>query len=252
MAIGDPKLPRATLRGDQLFIAGEKEPYFRAPERDVTLTVGALTIHDGYEQEDLTERASPKVPSRVSLRGIATIDDEDKFAVAGMKTAVDTPIKFGLNAVPDSETRFHWRGPIWLQMHDWESDIDEAFYFDCHCTSGPFEDVLTAVRTGRVDTLKVRMETTMWTKDKSGYIPTPTTWHLAPPVDRESTSPDHEWGTVLSLTWEEKYGVHPVKSGEDAPAPPPTVVELPPKVYSLLSAIIGILMALLVMAFLRH
>src|SRR6516164_593004 len=51
MAPDDPKLPRATLRDDQLYIEGEKEPYFRDPERSILLLVDSVTICEGYHQD---------------------------------------------------------------------------------------------------------------------------------------------------------------------------------------------------------
>jgi hypothetical protein len=48
----NPKLPRVTLRGENLYVEGEKEPYFRDPEGAIWLRVDALTIHRGYEPED--------------------------------------------------------------------------------------------------------------------------------------------------------------------------------------------------------
>jgi len=34
MACDDPKLPRAPLHGDKLYVEGEKEPYFRDQDRN--------------------------------------------------------------------------------------------------------------------------------------------------------------------------------------------------------------------------
>jgi hypothetical protein len=68
------------------------------------------------------------------------------------------------------------------------------------------------------------METTMWTKHKSsGFMPgMPMTFHLAPPVDRESTQPALEHGTIKSITWNESYRPKPVEA-----SPPPAVVDCP-------------------------
>jgi hypothetical protein len=43
-----PKLPRTSLRGEKLYIEGEKEPYFRDRTNDVLLRIEALTIRRGY------------------------------------------------------------------------------------------------------------------------------------------------------------------------------------------------------------
>jgi hypothetical protein len=60
----------------------------------------------------------------------------------------------------------------------------------------------------------------------------------------------HELG---SLTWDEKFGLHAAKETDDEPTTPkPQVVELPARVYSMLSVLIAIGAALLVLTFLRH
>lgn len=249
MSDDEEKLPRASLRGDKLYVAGEKEPYFRDLERWVSLEVTALRIIGDYELADLGERNSAKVPVRVSLRGIARFKDEDRFAVAGLETARDTPITFGLSAVPEEETRFHWRANIGFARQDWMDDIEESFYVECYCTSRPFEDVLAAVRTGRVNSLQLRMSTSMWTRDQSGFVDKPTTWHLAAPVDREpSRMPSYEVGVVEQLTWEERCGDHSVKPAADLPQTP-SPVTLPKELYTILSvlAVIGVAIAVLLL-----
>ena len=70
-----PKLPRASLRGEKLYVEGEKEPYFRDGTNEVRLRIDALTIRRGYRKGDLTE----------SLGGIVTIE-EDEFALIGRET----------------------------------------------------------------------------------------------------------------------------------------------------------------------
>jgi hypothetical protein len=83
-------------------------------------------------------------------------------------------------------------------MYDWEFDQPEKFWVQGYCTGHPFDAIVTAVRTGRVEKLRVGIETKMWTKEKRGVIPMPRTFHLAPPVDEESTSPAVEFGTMKS------------------------------------------------------
>jgi hypothetical protein len=48
MAYDDPKLPRAVLRGENLNIDGENEPYFRDPGYPVYLEVTDLRISGGF------------------------------------------------------------------------------------------------------------------------------------------------------------------------------------------------------------
>jgi hypothetical protein len=95
------------------------------------------------------------------------------------------------------------------------------------------------------------METTMWTKDPPLMSGSPRTWHLAPPTDAEFLGPALEDGYISSLIWEENFGA-PKTKDDEATAPKPQLVELPARVYSMLSALLAIAAALLVLTFLRH
>ena len=93
----------------------------------------------------------------------------------------------------------------------------------------------------------------MWTKDKPSMKYRPRAWHIAPPTNRELTTPALEHGNISSLTWSEKFGLHPSNETEDElTATKPQVVEFPARVYSLLSALVAIGAALLVLTFLRN
>ena len=50
MASDDQNLPRAFLRGESLYIEGETEPYFRDPEKTISiaLNVADLISQGGY------------------------------------------------------------------------------------------------------------------------------------------------------------------------------------------------------------
>ena len=127
MAYDDPKLPRAVLRGENLYIDGEKEPYFRDPGYRVYLEVTDLRIYDGFEAEDISKGDTPKQLAAVTLRGRAKLERKDKFAVAGVKTDPLPPIEFHLRRVPENETKFHWRVTIGFQMYDWEFENEDGF-----------------------------------------------------------------------------------------------------------------------------
>ncbi len=251
MAFDDPKLPRATVRGENLYVEGEEEPYFRDPEHTIWLRVDALTIFRGYESEDHPTQTGKVL--RESLRGVAKLEGRDRFAVAGLKTDGKEPIELRLRPVSDTETKFHWRANIGFNMHDWEFKIEEGFWIQGYCTRQYFDDLLAAVRRGHIDNISIGMETTMWTKDKSSFVDRPRTWHVAPPIDRESTRPAFERGNISSLTWVEKFGVHPpTEKEEDMPGPKPQLIELPGRLYSMLSTLVLIGIALLVLTYLRH
>jgi hypothetical protein len=106
MALDDPKLPRTTLRGENLYVHAEKESCFRDPEHTIRLRVDSLSIHRGYEPRDLTEHTSTKIIVE-PLHGIAKIQGQDRFAVIGLETHRNTPIEFYLRSTPDAETKFH-------------------------------------------------------------------------------------------------------------------------------------------------
>ena len=125
-----------------------------------------------------------------------------------MKTKPFPPIEFHLRFVPENETKFHWRATIGFQMHDWEFEHEEKFWVIGYCTRQPFDTIVAAVRTGRVEKLRIRMETMMWTKQRRGFMREPMTFHLAPPFDKKSRWPDTEWGTITGITWDERYGLY--------------------------------------------
>ena len=243
------KLPRVTLRGENLYVEGEEEPYFRDPESTIRLRVDALTIYRGYEPEDPI-KLTGKVLTE-SLHGIAKLEGGDRLAVIGIQTDTRTPIEFSLWPVADTEAKFHWRSTIGFQPLDWKRERENGFWIAGNCTRQYLDDVLAAVRRGQVDTIFVGMQTTLWTKDKA--ILSERAWHVAPSTnDRESTRPAFERGNISSLTWEEKFGLHLAKPNDDVTAPRPQLVELPARIYSMLSALIAIGVALLVLTFLQH
>jgi hypothetical protein len=248
MAFDDPKLPRATLRGEDLYVEGEQEPYFRDPEYTIWLRVHALTIHRGYQHEHRTgERTLTEF-----LCGTAILEKPDQFAVAGRETDPKTPIEFRLRLISDAETKFHWRATIGFQPYDWEYDWHDEFWVHGHCTRQYFDDILAAVRRGKVDHIRVGLETTMWTRDKPSRVAVSRTWHVAPPTKGQSIRPDMEQGSISSLTWEERFGAHPAKDTKNEPSTPkPQLVEFPVQVYSILSTLVLIGAALLILAFLR-
>jgi hypothetical protein len=253
VAIDDPKLPRTTLRGESLYVQGEEDPYFRDPEHTIRLRVNSLSIHRGYEPRDLTEHTSAKVIVE-SLRGIAKIEGQDRFAVIGLETHRDTPIEFYLRSIPDTETKFHWHVDIGFHTpYDWELEQEQGFWIQGFCTSQYFDDLLVAVRRGHVENIRVGIQTTLWTRDNSSMSEGPRTWHLASPSDRESTWPTIERGNVSSLTWVERFGLQAAKGMEDGlTTPKPHVVELPSQIYLLLTALVAIAALLLLVTILRH
>ena len=94
----------------------------------------------------------------------------------------------------------------------------------------------------------------MWTKDgSSGFVQKSMTWHLVPPTDKESSGPSVEWGTIQSITWDEMYGIRtPTPVDEDVTPPKLAIVELPARVYSMLSVITAVLVAMLLLQVLGH
>ena len=165
MAFDDrPKLPRVTVRDEKLYVEGEKEPYFQDRKHTIRLCVRALTIYRGYVPENFSERAGAKVPTE-SLRGTATLEDGNRFALIGLETDRKTPINFVLPTIADNETKHHWQASIGFTPHDREyPDWEEQFWIEGYCRKQYLDDLLAAVRRGHIDNIRVGMETTMWTK----------------------------------------------------------------------------------------
>jgi hypothetical protein len=115
-----PKLPRATLRNDKLYVEGEKEPYFRDQKETIWLRVTALTVHRGYGPSDYEDLTSEKALTE-RINGIAKFEEGDRLAVIGLETDRTTPIQFLLLPVSDTETKFHWHAKIWFSpRYDWK------------------------------------------------------------------------------------------------------------------------------------
>jgi hypothetical protein len=79
----------------------------------------------------------------------------------------------------------------------------------------------------------------------------PRTWCLAcyGEANIEKGYISSEKGYISSLIWEESFGSHQAK-GETV-EPKPQLVDLPPRVYSMLTALVVMVAALLVLTFLR-
>ena len=84
MAFDDrPKLPRATLRDEKLYIEGDARPYFRDPKHTFWLRVSALWIHRGYQPENYSKRTDNNSLTE-SVHGVARFEEKDRFAVIGL------------------------------------------------------------------------------------------------------------------------------------------------------------------------
>jgi hypothetical protein len=249
-----PKLPRLVLRGENLYVGDDKEPFVRDPDYRLHMAVSDLAIAGGFEATDIGDAGSDKQPSRISLSGRAKLEGKDKFAVAGLKTDPDLPVGFSLSTVPATETRFVWRATIGFSRHDWELEIEETFYVHAYVLPEQFDQILAAVRTGHVKSLRVAMETSMWTKRKSSgfMLREPMTFYIVPPIDREDRHHAVEWANIASITWGEGYGARSAPAVDADRPPNPTMIEFPARAYSLLTAIVGLLTVLVVLVFLRR
>jgi hypothetical protein len=102
MAFDDrPKLPRAIVRDEKLYVEGEKEPYFQDREHTIRLRVDALTVYRGYVPEHLRKPAGAKVLTE-SLHGTARLEDGNRFALIGLETDRKTRINFLLRTISDN------------------------------------------------------------------------------------------------------------------------------------------------------
>jgi hypothetical protein len=257
MAYDDPKLPRSILRGEHLFVGDDKVPYFRDPKAWVFLNVTDLSIRGGFEPNgrSLFDDSGPgqPLPIQETLAGRAALE-KDHFALAGMNFGgKDQPIDFTLwPASSELETEFLWRGAI-NYAHLWEYGREAMFLAGANMPLDQFDALLAAVRTGRIQRIRVVLRTTMWTRDKgSAFDDIPRTWHLVPPTDSESSKPSSEVGTIVSIKWDELCGPRTPPVETDSPPPKPTNVELSAKLYSPLSIITAVLLAMLALQIFRH
>jgi hypothetical protein len=243
-----PKLPRATLRGEELFLEGDPKPYRREPDYLICFEVDALTISGGYQPAELVggarEPEGTMVPTVPQLHGTAKLEGRDKFAAAGLETNATTPIYFSLGHAADTDIDFLWGVRITFWQGDWEWEREEQFRVFCYVPRNVFAEILATVRTGRVEKLRVCMTTTMWTQGRSSaFVRVPMTWSLVPSTDH-SEPKRHAIadGIISSMTWTERY------SREASEPPQATTMELPTQLYSMLGAIIAIGAAMLVLA----
>ena len=116
MAYGDPKLPRSVLRGEQLFVGDDKEPYFRDPEAWICLYVTDFSVPGGFERqgESLFDRGTKTLPRPVyeSLRGKGVLRDKTRFGVAGWNFGGEgLPIDFTLRPALETDTGISGAAP---------------------------------------------------------------------------------------------------------------------------------------------
>jgi len=186
----------------------------------------------------------------VTLHGRGKLERKDKFAVAGVKTE---PIEFRLRSMPEMGDQISLAGND--RLPNVRLGVSRARKHSGFKATAPNNhSIRSSRRTGRVERLRVGMKTMMWTKRKSsGFMPgLPITFHLAPPADKESTSPANEWGTITGITWDETYGLRTPEPADDAPPPKPATVELPARRYWMLGTIIAIGAVIAALLFLRH
>ena len=251
MAHNDTKLPRTDIRGENLFVEGEDEPYFRIPEHWVWMNVGDIFVGGGFEKP-LTEPVTAFKPRRLRIEGRAAFEHGDSFAVIGYQIDPKTPVHVSFNT--NSEHRHHWQANIGLMP--FEAMGDEFFYVEFYLPDPEFADLVTIARAGNLDNIRIAMTTSMWTKMRPvsvSYFHGNADLYLCP----NSYSPQSERGTLQSVQWTERFRAKPPKL--DTPPPPsnhnaekslkPTIVELPGKLYSMLSTLIfmGVAIAVIIL-----
>lgn len=235
MAHDDSTLPKATLRGEYLYVEGETNPYLRDQRHTIWLRVDTLMIYRGYDAFNSTNEMALKE----FLRGTARLDG-DRLGVVGLGTKPGTPVRFVLLPVADNEPEFHWRARIGYQPSDGELNEDDEFWIQCYCTKRYFDELVSAVRWGNVDHIRVGMETTLWTTDASSMTGLPRTWYVAPRVDGTADKmPAVEQGRISSLLWMEKFGKQPSEASTEGVLKPQPV-ELPRRVYLMLSVLVAL------------
>lgn len=123
MSYDEPKLPRSVLRGENLYVGDDKEPYFRDPTHTIDLIVTDLNLAGGFEPVDWSDSKWPTAPVSPGLRGLARLEGRNRFAVAGYDIGKNDRIEFHLRTAAENETRFHWAARIGYSMYDLEMDM---------------------------------------------------------------------------------------------------------------------------------
>ena len=128
MAFFDRKLPRVALRGELLYVEGEKEPYFRDPEHQVWMNVGEITVHGGFREPYRDEKTTAFQTGALSIEGRAAFEFGDRFGVIGYETDPKTSIRFGFHGRSEAESRLHWQANIGLMIYEPEDGIEQYYY----------------------------------------------------------------------------------------------------------------------------
>jgi len=234
----DDKLPLTTLRGDQLWVEGDKEPFVRKPERTIYLNVSQLAVHHGFPcGTEGGETARSEV-----IQGTATLENLDTFAVVGIDFDPKVPIKFHLRPIaPENEEKFETdrRVMIGYFAHDWEYEQTEQFWVQVYLSQPMYDDVLAVVRHGHVASLRVGLDSTMWVRDFTDHMGTgKRRWYLAPTAGKRSRSPSLERAKLSLFSMDERFGIHPPPVDEDADEKGVPAVVLPAQLYQLLQVLI--------------
>jgi hypothetical protein len=257
MIYNDPMLPRSVLRGDDLFVGNETDPYFRAPGYVVDFEVTDLQIYGGYEAEDLMRPDGLKEGAKTrpveGLRGQAILQGRSRFAVVGVQTDIKPRIDFHLLPVLAGESEYHWRANIGFRMNDREFETERGFWIQAYCIRRSFDEILAKVRKGQLRTLRVELATTMWTRQKFSDLARDAmmTLYLVPPVGRRSRKPDIERGVISSLTWGEFSDAKPAPTAVDPPASR-RLATIGPPFRAALVALVTISVVFLVLISFRH
>jgi hypothetical protein len=158
MIYNDPMLPRAVLRGDNLFVGNETDPYFRVPGYVVDFEVTGLQIYGSHEAEDMMRPDGPKEGAKTrpveGLRGQAILHGRNRFAVVGVQTEIKPRIDFHLLPVLAGESEYHWRANIGFRMNDREFETERGFWIQAYCTRQSFDEILAMVRKKQLTTLR--------------------------------------------------------------------------------------------------
>jgi hypothetical protein len=225
MAYGDLKLPRTDIRGENLYVEGEKEPYFRIPEHWVWMNVGEIIVGGGFEKLRGDSVTAFK-PRRLRIEGRAAFEHGDSFAEIGYQTDPKTPIHVSFNT--NSENRHHWQANIGLLPFD--AIGDEYFYVEFYLPEPEFADLLTIARAGSLDNIRLAMTTTMWTKNHPISV---SHFHGNADLYLYQDSFSSERATLQSLQWTERFNAKPLQPQSPSPisnpdvgkAPKPTLIE---------------------------
>jgi hypothetical protein len=108
--------------------------------------------------------------------------------------------------VPDEEKKFHWNVSFGLLPHDSKIGGEEVWYCEVYMPTRMFNELVTAYKSGLVDSLRLGCASDMWVREGIQRLPNlpasaKVTWFVSPPLDAAAKDPGPGRGVVKEFSW---------------------------------------------------